>query len=130
MGGFDEAILLDPDGFVAEGSGENIFIVNGGKIITPPAGYILPGITRCSVIQIAKHLGYEVHEEKITRNQLYIADEVFFTGTAVEVTPIREVDHLKIADGTPGPVSRKLGDFFFKCVRGEVPEFKKWLTEV
>ncbi len=103
LDGYDEAILLDQEGYIAEGSGENLFMVKGKKIFTPPAGSILPGITRDSAIEIAKSLGYEVIETQLTRNQLYIADEVFFTGTAVEVTPIREIDHHKVADGTPGP---------------------------
>jgi len=127
---FDEAILLDPEGFVAEGSGENIFVVKDKKILTPHTGYILPGITRDSVIQLARDMGYEVVEQNITRNQLYIADEVFFTGTAVEVTPIREVDHHRIADGRPGPVTRALFEAFFKCVRGESEKYRGWLTQV
>lgn len=125
--GFDEAILLDPNGFVAEGSGENIFIVKNGRLSTPPIGYLLPGITRSSVLEIARELGYTVHEENITRNQLYVADEVFFTGTAVEVTPIREIDHQTIGNGEPGPVTQKIKDLFFKCTRGEADKFSKWL---
>lgn len=128
--GFDEALLLDPEGFVAEGSGENLFIVQGKEIITPPPSYILPGITRSSVIEIAKYLGYSVKEQNITRNQLYFADEAFFTGTAVEVTPIRCVDNHTIGTGTPGPITQKLLTTFFSVVRDEVPEFKKWLLEI
>lgn len=128
--GFDEALLLDPQGFVAEGSGENIFIVKKGVILTPHTGYILPGITRDSVIQIARDAGYTVREENITRNQLYLADEVFFTGTAVEVTPIREIDHKKIGSGEPGPVTRQLFDLFFKAVRGDLAKYSNWLTLV
>lgn len=126
--GLDEAILLDPQGFVGEGSGENIFVVKDGSITTPPTKYILPGITRNSAIELARHLGYTVKEENITRNQLYLADEVFFTGTAVEVTPIREIDHHKIGEGKPGPVTLKLLDLFFKVARGENADFRKWLT--
>ena len=125
--GFDEAILLDPHGFVAEGSGENIFIVKNNEIITPSLGYILPGITRDSVIKIAKELGISIKEENITRNQLYVADEVFFTGTAVEVTPIREIDHHQIGDGLPGPITQKIKDLFFKCTQGEIEKFKDWV---
>lgn len=128
--GYDEAILLDPEGFVAEGSGENLFIVKNGVIYTPPVGFILPGITRNSVMELARSLGYEVREERITRNQLYFADEVFFTGTAVEVTPIREIDKRSIGTGGPGKITLKLLETFFQCVRGEKPEYKKWLGTV
>lgn len=130
LDGYDEAILLDPQGFVAEGSGENIFIVKNGKISTPPDGFILPGITRSSAIELARHLGIEVVEERIARNQLYLADEVFFTGTAVEITPIREIDHKTIGSGGPGKITLKLLEHFFKAARGDAPEFKKWLTPV
>ncbi len=128
--GLDEALLLDPQGFVAEGSGENLFLVKNKEILTPPVQFILPGITRDSVFQIAKHLGYSVREANITRNQLYLADELFFSGTAVEVTPIREVDYRPIADGRPGPISRQLQETFFKTVQGEVPRFNSWLRYV
>ncbi|MBI4403661.1 MAG: branched-chain amino acid transaminase [Deltaproteobacteria bacterium] len=124
----DEALLLDPEGFVAEGSGENIFLVKDKTLFTPPTGFILPGITRESVMQLAEELGYRVKEERISRNQLYLADELFFTGTAVEITPIVEVDRYPIGDGKPGIITREINDLFFKCVRGEVPKFKKWLT--
>lgn len=128
--GFDEALLLDPQGFIAEGSGENFFIVKKGIIYTPPTGYILPGITRDSVLRIARDAGYTIREENITRNQLYLADEAFFSGTAVEVTPIREVDHKKIGTGEPGPVTKKLFDLFFKSVKGDLPKYADWLTYV
>ncbi len=128
--GFDEALLLDQQGFVAEGSGENIFMVKGGEIHTPPLGSILPGITRNSVIQMARDLGFQVTERNITRAELYLADEAFFTGTAVEVTPIREIDHHKIADGKPGRITNQLMEQFFKCVRGELPKYSDWLTKV
>jgi len=124
----DEALLLDPSGFVAEGSGENLFLIKNGIIFTPPASFILPGITRDATIQLAKHLGLSVREEPITRNQLYLADELFFSGTAVEITPIREVDFHSIANGRPGPITLKLSELFFRCVRGELPEFRHWLT--
>jgi len=125
--GFDEAILLDPHGFVAEGSGENVFTVKNNEIITPSVGYLLPGITRDCVIQIAKELGFSLSQENITRNQLYVADEVFFTGTAVEVTPIREIDHHQIGTGSPGPVTQKIKETFFKCTLGQVEQFKSWI---
>jgi branched-chain amino acid aminotransferase len=128
--GVDESILLDQQGFVAEGSGENLFVVKNGVIYTPPHTNILPGFTRDSVIQMARSMGYTVKEEPIIRNQLYVADELFFTGTAIEINAIREVDHHKIGKGEPGPVTRKLGDAFFKVVRGDLPEFKKWLDPV
>ncbi len=128
--GCDEAILLDPHGFVAEGSGENLFIVKGGVLFTPPTGYILPGITRDSVMTLATDMGLKIREENITRNQLYLADEVFFTGTAVEVTGIREIDGHKIGDGGIGPITKKLCDTFFKVVRGELPKYSSWLTKV
>ncbi len=128
--GMDEAILLDQHGFVAEGSGENIFVVKDGVISTPPPGSILPGITRASVMEIARASGYTVIERQVTRNELYLADEVFFTGTAVEVTPIREVDHRRIGTGAPGPITRNLFEFFFKVLRGDAPEYRRWLTYV
>lgn len=128
--GYDEAILLDSEGYVAEGSGENVFVVKNKVIWTPPTAHILPGITRDSVIQIASDLGYTVKEGNIIRNQLYLADEIFFTGTAVEITPIREVDHRTIAHGKPGPVTRAISDRFFQAVRGEITSYRSWLTEV
>lgn len=130
LNGLDEAILLDTQGYVAEGSGENIFLVKNGVLLTPPHGSILPGITRDSVMQLAKTQGLTVKEEAITRNQLYLADEVFFTGTAVEVTPIREIDGHTIGAGKPGEVTRLLTDLFFKTVRGENAAFHSWLTFV
>lgn len=130
LSGFDEAILLDPQGLVAEGSGENIFLIKDRKIITPPPNFILPGITRDCVMQIASDLGMPVTETTITRNQLYLADELFFTGTAVEVTPIREIDWYPIGKGAPGPVTRKILDTFFRAVRGEEAKYKSWLTIV
>lgn len=128
--GFDEALLLDPQGFVAEGSGENIFMVKNGVIYTPPTGYILPGITRQSVIEIARHAGFTVVESPITRSQIYMAEEVFFTGTAAEVTPIREIDRQIIGTGKPGPVTRKISESFFKAIKGEDKTFEKWLTYI
>jgi len=128
--GFDECLLLDPNGFVAEGSGENVFVVKNHVLYTPPTGFILPGITRDSVITIARDLGLSIREENITRNQLYLADEVFFSGTAVEITSIREVDSYQIGEGKPGPITRNITDLFFKTVRGENPKYSHWLTSV
>jgi len=128
--GLDEALMLDPSDHVAEGSGENIFVVKGSHISTPSIGSILPGITRDSVMKIAKVHGYNVKEEKISCEQLMAADELFFTGTAAEVTPICEVDGKKIGSGVPGPITTKLAQEYFKCVRGELENFKSWLTYV
>ena len=129
--GFDEGVALNPMGFLSEGSGENIFLVLDGVIYTPNlASVILPGITRASVIQIAKDLGYEVREEFIPREMLYIADEVFFTGTAAEITPITEVDGIKIGDGVRGPVTKRIQEVFFAAVNAEEPRYEHWLTFV
>jgi len=133
LGGFSEGIALDDRGYVSEGSGENIFLVNNGKLITPPLGAsILPGITRDSVIQIAKELGIEVLETTIQRSALYLADELFFTGTAAEITPIRAVDHITVGAGKRGPITEKLQEEFFKVIRGErpAPAGANWLTYV
>ena len=125
--GYDEAILLDVDGYVAEGSGENIFIVRDNVIKTTPFTCILPGITRDTIMRVARDLGYEVVETKFTRDELYIADEVFFTGTAAEVTPIREVDGRQIGEGKPGPVTRKIQGVFFDIVSGRARRYASWL---
>ncbi len=128
--GVDEALMLDSNGYVAEGSGENLFLIRGNQIFTPLPLAILPGITRHSVMQIARDLGYTLTETPITRNELYLADELFFTGTAVEVTPITSVDRRKIASGKPGPITQKIADTFFKTVRGEIAQYKNWLTTI
>lgn len=133
LGGFSEGIALDDRGYVSEGSGENIFLVNNGKLITPPLGAsILPGITRDSVIQIAKELGIEVLETTIQRSALYLADELFFTGTAAEITPIRAVDHITVGAGKRGPITEKLQEEFFKVIRAErpAPAGANWLTYI
>jgi branched-chain amino acid aminotransferase len=126
--GYDECILLDTEGYVSEGSGENIFIVRGGALKTTPLTSILEGITRHSVITLARERGIGVSEERFTRDELYISDEAFFTGTAAEVTPIREVDDRVI--GPPGPVTKRIQEAFFKAVRGEDPMHKDWITVV
>lgn len=128
--GYDEAILLDKDGFVSEGSGENIFYVKNGVLFTPHPYSILLGITRDAVIQLARNLGMQVEETLCTRDDLYLADEVFFTGTAAEITPVVEVDNRQIGSGKPGPVTRRLQEHFFRIVRGEDPSYQHWLTYV
>ena len=125
--GYDEAVMLDPQGNVAEGSGENIFFVKDGKLFTPPLTNVLPGITRDTIITLARELGYEVIEEHFSRDSLYLADEVFFTGTAAEVTPIREVDDRTIGSGRPGEVTKALQKAFFEVVKGENPGHADWL---
>ncbi len=128
--GYDEALLLDVDGFVAEGSGENIFIVRKGKLITPDLTSALEGITRDTIVQLAKELGYEVIEKRITRDEVYTADEAFFTGTAAEVTPIRELDNRNIGSGTRGPITEKLQALYFDVVKGKSAKHAHWLTLV
>lgn len=131
FGGYDEAILLDANGFVSEGSGENIFIVKKGVIHTPDlSSSILEGITRDTIITIAREMGLTVQEGRITRDQLWLADEVFFTGTAAEVTPVREVDNRPIGDGVVGPITKKLQTKFFDIVRGSDASHSEWLTAV
>jgi len=126
--GYDEAILLDSEGYVAEASGENIFLVKNGIIKTTPPTTILPGITRDTVIRLAKDRGYTVIEERFTRDELYIADEVFLTGTAAEVTPVREIDDRPIGNGKPGKITKELQELYFKTVKGELPEYTHWIT--
>ncbi len=129
--GYDEAIMLDTHGHVCEGSGENLFIVKNGKLITPPlSSSILGGITRESVLQLARELGIPVAEELLTRDQLYLADEAFFTGTAVELTPIREVDDRAIGEGKPGPITLRLQQRYFDVVKGNDESHPDWLTLV
>ena len=128
--GYDEAMLLDPQGFVAEGSGENIFIVRDGVIYTPDLSSALDGITRATVIQLAEEAGYEVVVKRITRDEVYIADEAFFTGTAAEVTPIREVDGRTIGAGHRGPVTTLLQKQYFDVVHGRAATDKNWLAYI
>lgn len=129
--GMDETILLDDQGYVCEATGENIFVMKDGVITTPPTSSpILDGLTRHTVITLAKDLGYELIEQKLTRDQLYIADEIFLTGTAAEVTPIREIDFRTIGTGKPGPITKKLQAEYFAVVKGERDQYSSWLSRV
>ena len=128
--GYDEAMLLDVDGFVAEGSGENIFIVRDGVLYTPDLTSALEGITRDTIVQLAHDEGLEVREKRITRDEVYLADEAFFTGTAAEVTPIREVDDRMIGQGGRGPVTERLQSLYFDVVHGRKDKYTRWLTLV
>ena len=128
--GYDEALLLDVDGYVAEGSGENIFIVKKGKLYTPDLTSCLEGITRDTIIQLAAEIGVPVIEKRITRDEVYCCDEAFFTGTAAEVTPIRELDRRSIGAGKRGPVTTQLQTMFFDCVTGKAPQHQDWLTHI
>jgi branched-chain amino acid aminotransferase len=128
--GYDEGLLLDVDGFVAEGAGENLFVIKNGRIFEPELTSALIGITRDTVIQLAADLGYEVRAKRITRDDLYIADEAFFTGTAAEVTPIREVDGRTIGAGQRGPITSKIQQMFFDVVNGKNKKYQHWLTPV
>lgn len=128
--GYDEAILLDVQGYVAEGSGENIFTVRDGVLYTPALDVALDGITRRSVIAIASEMGLKVVEKRLTRDELYVADEVFFTGTAAEVTPIREIDGRQIGIGERGPITTEIQQRYFDIVQGKNPKYRDWLTYV
>lgn len=128
--GCDEAMLLDAEGYVAEGSGENIFIIRNGKLYTPELTSALDGITRDTVITLAGEIGLTVQEKRITRDEVYIADEAFFTGTAAEVTPIREVDGRMIGGGSRGPITERLQGMYFDQVHGRRREYPEWLTLV
>jgi len=128
--GYDEGLLLDVDGFVAEGAGENIFVIKDGVIYEPELTSALTGITRTSVIELAEGLGYKVRAKRLTRDDIYIADECFFTGTAAEVTPIRELDQRQIGAGKAGPITKALQKAFFDVVTGKDRKHKHWLTPV
>ncbi|HSQ67978.1 MAG TPA: aminotransferase class IV, partial [Polyangiaceae bacterium] len=131
LAGYDEAVMLDTQGYVSEGTGENIFIVKNGVLMTPDfASSILGGITRDTVLTLAREEGIPVSECRITRDMLWLADEAFFTGTAAEVTPIREVDNRAIGEGKPGPVTERLQRRFFDVVRGTDGSHPEWLTRV
>ncbi|MCH4563896.1 MULTISPECIES: branched-chain amino acid transaminase [Halomonas] len=129
-GGYDEALLLDPQGYAAEGSGENLFVVKNGVIYTPMLTSCLNGITRNTVLHMAEHLGLELREKLITRDEIYIADEAFFTGTAAEVLPIRELDGRTIGAGRRGPITEKVQSLYFDLVRGKQVLDDNWLTPV
>jgi branched-chain amino acid aminotransferase len=129
--GYDEALLLDSAGFVSEGAGENVFVIKGGVVYTPDlSAGALNGITRNTVLHICKDLGIELVQKRITRDEIYIADEAFFTGTAAEVTPIRELDRIEIGAGSRGPVTAKIQSAFFDIVNGRNPKYAHWLTKV
>ncbi len=128
--GYDEALLLDTHGLVSEGTGENVFIVRDGVLMTPPLPSVLEGITRSTIIEIARKAKIEFCEVNFTRDEVYIADEAFFTGTAAELTPIREVDERSIGTGKPGPITKKIQNQFFRIVKGQEKGHKSWLTYV
>jgi branched-chain amino acid aminotransferase len=132
LNGYDEAIVLNADGHVSEGSAENFFMVRGGKLVTPPVtANILEGITRQAIMDLAKvELGLDTVERQVDRSEVYIADEAFFCGTGVEVTPIGSVDHIRLGNGGVGPITRKIMDLYQKLVHGEEPKYRHWLTPV
>jgi branched-chain amino acid aminotransferase len=128
--GYDEALLLDVDGFVAEGAGENLFVVKDGQIYEPEIASALIGITRATVHTLAKELGYSIISKRLTRDDIYVADEAFFTGTAAEVTPVRELDNRQIGDGKRGPITTRIQRLFLDVVNGRAPAHAEWLAKV
>lgn len=130
IAGYDEALLLDVDGYVSEASGENIFIVTDGVVRTTSLPTVLAGITRDTVLTLCADLGIPTRQERFTRDEVYLADEAFFTGTAAEVTPIRELDDRRIGDGRPGPITQRLQELFFRIVQGREPRYARWLAFV
>jgi branched-chain amino acid aminotransferase len=126
--GYDESLMLDVDGYAAEGCGENLFIVRGGRVKTPPIATVLEGITRNTAIELLRAAGVDVVEERFTRDEVYIADEAFFTGTAAEITPIRSLDDRPIGSGNPGPITSRLQKEYFAVIKGQRPEYDRWLT--
>jgi branched-chain amino acid aminotransferase len=126
--GYDEALLLDTDGYVSEGSGENVFVIRNGTLYTPDLASCLDGITRDAVLTMARDLGIPIVEKRITRDEVYCCDEAFFTGTAAEITPIRELDNRQIGPGHRGPITEKLQSLFFDVVAGKAPQYQHWLT--
>ena len=128
--GYDEALMLDVDGYVSEASGENLFIVTKGVVRTPGLPTVLAGITRASVLALLADAGIPAREERLTRDEIYLADEAFFTGTAVEVTPVRELDDRRIGSGSPGPITKRLQDLFFRVVQGREERYRSWLAPV
>jgi len=125
--GFDEALLLDSEGYLAEGTGENIFIVRDGKLKTPPLTSILEGFTRNCIIQLAKDTNITIEQQRFTRDELYIADEVFLTGTAAEITPVREIDFRQIGNGKPGKITKKMQSTYFDIIRGKNKKYSEWI---
>ena len=130
LAGYDEALLLDVDGYVSEASGENIFIVRKGVVKTTPLPTVLDGITREAVLRLLADLGVPTREERFTRDEVYLAEEAFFTGTAAEITPIRELDNRCIGTGKPGPVTQRLQAVFFAAVKGREPRYREWLAAI
>ena len=128
--GAEEALLLDNEGYVAEGSGENVFVIRDDKIYTPDLTSCLEGITRATIFTLAEELGYTIREKRITRDEVYVADEAFFTGTAAEVVPIRELDGRTIGTGARGPLTEKLQSMYFDSVRGNRSQNSEWLAPV
>jgi branched-chain amino acid aminotransferase len=128
--GYDEALLLDTEGYVSEGSGENVFMVRNGVLYTPDVASCLDGITRDAILTIARDEGIDVKEKRITRDEMYCADEAFFSGTAAEVTPIRELDRRVIGNGTRGPITEKLQSIFFEVLAGKKPKYSAWLAKI
>jgi branched-chain amino acid aminotransferase len=128
--GYDEALMLDVDGYVSEASGENIFIVTKGVVRTTALPTVLDGITRASALTLLGDMGIPTRQERFTRDEVYLADEAFFTGTAVEITPVRELDDRRIGDGAPGPITRRLQELFFRVVAGREDRYRSWLTAV
>jgi len=131
LAGYEEAILLDAEGYIAEASGENVFIVKNGEVMTPPKGSsILPGITRDTVLTLLRELGVPIREERITRDMAYVADELFLTGTAAEITPVRELDNRTIGTGKPGPITQQIQSLYFDLVRGKNAAHAGWLKQI
>jgi branched-chain amino acid aminotransferase len=130
--GYDEAIMLGPEGQISEGTGENLFVIRNGVLITPPSSEAgaLPGVTQDSVVRIARDLGYEVRFEAMVRTDVYLADEAFLTGTAVEIVPISSIDDRTVGDGSPGSMTKKIQSTFNAAVRGDLPQYEEWLTRV
>jgi branched-chain amino acid aminotransferase len=128
--GYDEALLLDTEGYVSEGSGENVFMVRNGVLYTPDVASCLDGITRDAILTIARDEGMDVKEKRITRDEMYCADEAFFSGTAAEITPIRELDRRVIGNGSRGPITEKLQSIFFDVLAGKKPKYSAWLAKI
>ncbi|MFN2374939.1 MAG: branched-chain amino acid transaminase [Candidatus Binatia bacterium] len=127
-GGYDESLMLDVDGYAAEGCGENLFIVRDGRVKTPPIATVLEGITRATAIDLLRADGVTVVEERFTRDEIYIADEAFLTGTAAEITPMASLDDRRVGAGKPGPITKRLQEIYFQVIRGEKPEYSRWLS--